>query len=106
MATKAPAAVTAQFVTDLNRKFSADANTSMVRLSVIAGQRYDKIVRIDYNGGNGSVFAFVERTTGHLLKAAGWKAPAKGVRFHLHDLTSYDTAVSRADRNGSFLYAR
>lgn len=42
------------------------------------GKRYLRIVRGD--GVQRSVYCFVERDTGDIYKAAGWKAPAKGVR--------------------------
>lgn len=32
-----------------------------------------------------SAHAFIDRTTGDVLKPAGWKAPAKGVRGNIHD---------------------
>jgi hypothetical protein len=35
------------------------------------------------SGGQRSVLLFVELETGNILKAAGWKAPAKGVRGNI-----------------------
>lgn len=32
-----------------------------------------------------SAHAFIDRTTGDVLKPAGWKTPAKGVRGNIHD---------------------
>lgn len=43
------------------------------------GKRYLKVVR------GGSVHCFVDTTNGDVLKAAGWNAPAKGVRGNLFD---------------------
>ena len=42
------------------------------------GRKYAKIISISYNSC--SVFAFVNRETGAILKAASWKTPAKWPR--------------------------
>jgi len=39
------------------------------------GQRYIRLVKT--HGGQQSAYGFVDRTNGDILKAAGWKAPAK-----------------------------
>jgi hypothetical protein len=41
------------------------------------GRRY---IRIVSGARGGSVYCFVERETGNVLKSAGWKTPAKHVR--------------------------
>lgn len=72
---------------------------------VIAGRKYDKIVRVPYGAASGgSVYAFVDRKTGDLLKAASWKKPAEGVRYTGEELMT--RAVDEADPYGSFLYNR
>lgn len=43
------------------------------------GKRYVKLVR------DGSVYCFVDMTNGDVLKAAGWKAPAKHARGNIFD---------------------
>lgn len=48
-------------------------------LSVDYGKRYAKIVRTERTGSGRSVYCFVD-SNGDILKAASWKAPAKGVR--------------------------
>ena len=50
------------------------------KLSVQRGKRYVKIVRTDTQS---SVHCFVDTTDGSVLKAAGWKAPAKGARGNI-----------------------
>lgn len=49
--------------------------------------------------GNRSVFCFVRLEDGAILKAAGWKAPAKGVRGNIAngaaDVTEYGAAYLR-----------
>jgi hypothetical protein len=52
----------------------------------------------------GSVHAFVELATGNLLKAAGWKAPAKGVRGNV--VTDLDEIKARFTWSGGYLYIR
>lgn len=46
------------------------------------GPRYVRVVRADPQR---SVHCFVERSTGNVLKAAGWKAPAKHARGNIYD---------------------
>jgi hypothetical protein len=44
-----------------------------------------RYVRLSWQGsGNESVFCFVEKTTGDIFKAAGWKAPAKHKRGSIY----------------------
>ena len=49
------------------------------------GKRYAKVIRRapHYNGS--SVHCFVDMTNGDVLKAAGWKAPAKHARGNIFD---------------------
>lgn len=48
-------------------------------LKVDWGRKYAKVVKVEANGGR-SVFCFVDRTNGDILKAASWAAPAKHAR--------------------------
>jgi hypothetical protein len=48
-------------------------------LSVEMGRKYARIVK----SGSG-VYCFVEMSTGNILKAASYIAPAKGVRGNIH----------------------
>ena len=79
--------------------------------SVTPGRRYDKIVQRT-TGRDGkvvehsaSVHAFVDRTSGAVLKAEGWNKPAPGIRFE-----TIDDALAVAWRDpyraafGSYLY--
>jgi hypothetical protein len=67
-------------------------------------RRYWRIVMVNY--GQRSVHAFVDPTTGDVLKAAGWKSPAKGVRYNLLDDESYERMIANVDPFGGYLYAR
>jgi hypothetical protein len=74
------------------------------------GKRYVKVVAI-YGGTTAAmaarhVHAFYEPATGNVYKAAGWRAPAKGVRYNLLDDASYARMIEVADPYGSYLYLR
>ncbi len=49
-----------------------------------------------------SVYCFVEKETGNILKAASYKAAAKGARGNIFDPESYKDA--RIDPHGGWLY--
>lgn len=66
-----------------------------------SGAKYRIVHR--YNGTGASVHAFVDGDTGNLLKAAGWNAAAKGVRYNL--LTELDAVLTNFDWSGGYLYA-
>ena len=51
-----------------------------------------------------SVHAFVDKTTGNLLKAASWKAPAEGPRYFLLDDIDFKRCLQSADWAGHYLY--
>lgn len=57
-------------------------NLSVPKLEVVGGQKYIKIASID--GSSRGAYAFVEVATGDVLKAASWKAPAKGKRGNIY----------------------
>lgn len=52
------------------------------RLTTTVGRRYVRVVRVLY-GNQQSAHCFVDRTTGDVLKASSWKAPAKGARGNI-----------------------
>jgi hypothetical protein len=78
------------------------------------GKRYIRIVKFEKQKATGaetsvSSFAFIDKTTGDILKCAGWKAPAKGARGNLGDPTGglgqvgpYGPAYLRGPDMGSF----
>jgi hypothetical protein len=50
------------------------------------GQRYARVIRKDSTASaGGSAYCFIDLTNGDVLKAASWKAPAKGARGNLAD---------------------
>lgn len=90
-----------KFAQLLNEKFAGGEKWIANSFTVMAGRKYDRIVQETQTGEHRRVHAFVERTTGNVFKAAGWPAPAKGVRF-----TDVETAALNADLHGSYLYMR
>jgi len=75
------------------------------------GRKYLKIMICDVNSKNadynprqnGRVYMFVEKETGFCYKPSSIKAPAKGVRFGIHQLANYPETC---DKFGAFLYLR
>lgn len=71
-------------------------------LRVVTTNRYkDSYGNLSSNGR--SVYCFIDAANGDLLKAAGWKTPAKGARGSIFN-DNCDVGV-RADLYGSGLYA-
>jgi hypothetical protein len=70
------------------------------------GQRFLRIVMTVSQAGGRSVHAFVDSTNGDLLKAAGWKAPAKGARGNLLDDADFQRILDGCDWAGGYLYIR
>jgi|ERR1035437_166196 hypothetical protein len=56
-------------------------DTSYTKLEITEGPKYFRIVAV--HADQRSVYAFVERATGNVLKSATWKTPAKGVRGNI-----------------------
>lgn len=53
------------------------------KLVVSSGKRYFKIIRVEESGK--SVYAFIDKTNGDVLKPATWNAPAKHARGNIFD---------------------
>ena len=69
------------------------------------GRKYHKIV-MEYENGQQSVHAFVDKKTGEVYKPASFKAPAKHVRFNLLVIKEREWLLEHADWAGGYLYAR
>lgn len=69
------------------------------------GRKYHKIIMIDDSvRKNRSVHAFVDKKTGEVYKSAGWKGPAKGVRYDLRIIEQREWVLANADWSGLYLY--
>lgn len=53
--------------------------------SITDGSRYVRVVNSSEGGGSRSVWCFVDKTNGDVLKADSWKAPAKHARGNIFD---------------------
>ena len=67
------------------------------------GRKYHKIV-MEYENGQRSVHAFVDKKTGEVYKAASWRGPAKDVRFDLRLIKDREWLLEHADWAGGYLY--
>ena len=70
-------------------------------VKVEIGPKNVRIVKIESHGGK-SVVCFVDKATGNILKAAGWKAPAKGARGNIYT----KDYVGKITPHGAWLYLR
>jgi len=86
-----------EFIDGLNSK---DETSKYAVFTVMPGNKYDRIVAKPHNSSQSHVYAFVD-IEGNVYKAAGWKAPAKGIRYN-----SIAAALKAADPYGGFLYLR
>lgn len=90
-----------EFAAAVDEKFAPEP-FGPTNFGVVAGRKYDKVVY--ETGSQRFVYAFVERATGLLYKAAGWTGPAKGARADLSTPEAFAATVAAADKYGSFLY--
>ena len=72
------------------------------KLEAEAGSKFVRVVA--RGGGSRSVWCFVEKATGDILKPEGWKKPSKLRRgFNIYKPETY---VGKMDPYGSWLYLR
>ena len=94
-------------VEQLNEKWKVDSiesgHANYHQLEIEEGRKYLKIWQKYANSTGRSCWMFVEKETGFCYKPASYKAPAKGVRFGIHQLVNYPETC---DPYGSFLYLR
>lgn len=77
------------------------ASPNPQRFTVKESRKYLKVIMSD--GFYTSVHAFVDRENGNVFKPAGWKAPAKGVRYNL--IENPEVCYNNADWLGGYLYS-
>ena len=79
-----------------------NSNTS-ITFTMQFGRKYIKVIQ-----DNSSVHAFIDRQTGEVYKPAGWKSPAKIVRYDLRLISDraklHDPKFT--DWAGGYLYLR
>lgn len=69
------------------------------RYELRGGTKYLRVAKGNY------VTFFVDALTGDILKAAGWKAPAKGARYNIATEEGMAEMLRNFDTAGRFLYA-
>ena len=90
-----------------------NGTAKLMRFRVQSGRKYYKIIQQDYDTfrdrneyRDGSVHAFVEKTTGDVYKPAGWAKPAQHVRYNLLDDKSRENCLLSCGWAGGYLYMR
>ncbi len=97
-----------QYAEALQKKF--DTHRPRYEFAVESGVRFDRITQRMEGSSGGRVHAFVEKSTGKLVKPASWKTPAKRSngelqsQFDLSTPEGFQAAVETADPYGSYLY--
>ncbi len=88
------------YIQRINNEYFAEhlKNLTPPKIVVDKGRRYMKIVVEQTTGSGRSVHSFVEKETGNVFKAAGWRAPAKHVRANIYD---YDSIKRGTNMHGA-----
>lgn len=86
------------------RTLYPEGSTYCTYVAEAGGRKYQRIVQVLTDGGSRSVHCFIDKQTGDVLKAAGWKAPASGARFNLLDAASRADLFERCEFTGAYLY--
>lgn len=96
-------AADAQAFAPVNAKMAANFPEGYYnKLEAEAGSKFVRVVA--RGGGTRSVWCFVEKATGDILKAEGWKKPSKIRRgFNIYKPETY---LGKMDPYGSWLYLR
>ena len=71
-------------------------------VTVMQGRKYLRVVT--NNGNSRSVYCFINRETGDILKAAGWASPAKGKRGSIFNPDQWENKGTLL-AYGGWLYA-
>ena len=92
-----------------------EGTAKLMRFRIQPGKKYLKIITQEFDTYNdineyrdGSVHAFVDKQTGQIYKPAGWRAPAKHVRYDLRDQKSREFVLNpdNLSWSGGWLYMR
>lgn len=78
----------------VDERYASLAPRQSATLSAEEGPKYTRIVLAEKSGAR-SAFCFVEKATGNVLKAAGWRVPEKrNPRSNIHDADAGSAGVS------------
>ena len=87
----------------LQSQYDRHGHASDTVFDVVEGRKYWKIMMIN---NQESVHAFIDKKTGDVFKPAGWRGPAKHVRYNLLEENSYNECLFKASWAGGYLYMR
>ena len=92
-----------------------EGTAKLMKFRIQPGKKYLKIIQQEFDTfqdrnewRDGSVHAFIDKQTGEIYKPAGWRAPAKHVRYDLRDQKSRDFVLNPDNCTwaGGWLYMR
>lgn len=88
----------ADFLTDCQNKINDHfktryPNLTAPNLTIQPGRKFVKIIQNDAPGASRSVWAFVDKTNGDILKPASWAAPAKHARGNIYKPETWTTVT-------------
>lgn len=71
----------------MDKVYANSASKPVMKISE-GGKKYIRVVKLNYaDDQHGSAYCFIELATGHILKPAGWKVPAKHSRGNINTPT-------------------
>ena len=94
------------FINGCQKLVDAEKLVFTTKIEIMPGRKNIRVVRADYTDAgeviSRSAHCFINIETGNVLKAAGWKAPAKGPRGNIYDtynglnrMSSYGAGYNR-----------
>ena len=90
-----------------------DGTFKGMKFTITSGKKYYKIISNDWDDRtedyrSGGVHAFVDKKTGEIYKPAGWKSPAKHVRFDMRVIREREFVLNPINCGwaGGYLYMR
>ena len=97
--------VSSEYMKERIREIENDDRS--MKFFIEKGRKYYKVCML-WRGTQDdvSVHCFVDKKTGEVYKAAGWKKPAKYVRFDMRDETQRARLYNICDWAGGYLYMR
>ena len=90
-----------------------DGTFKGMKFTIETGRKYYKIISNDWDDRgeyyrSGGVHAFVDKKTGEIYKPAGWKSPAKHVRYDMRIINQREFVLNTINCGwaGGYLYMR
>jgi hypothetical protein len=83
-------AIVDKFIAGATAKLTPAPEWAYYKLETSWGRRYVRVIKAEYDAADGCIISssahcFIDKTNGNVLKAASWKAPAKGARGNIYD---------------------